>query len=99
MERASQLNNESKAMWEVAIVMSGEVVSPREGTWVGESMLKRMRSVFVKDSVIRVPIASARVPTCSVRVPGRVMGIEVSHDDIVIMEVEKKVKSGGPLDT
>ena len=54
-------HSESKAMWEVVIVMSGEVGSPREGTRVGESMLRRMRLVFVRDSVIRVPLASAGV--------------------------------------
>ena len=54
-------HSESKAMWEVAIVMSGEVGSPREGTRVGDSMLRRMRSVFVRDSVIAVPLASASV--------------------------------------
>ena len=48
-------------MWEVAIVMSGEVGSPREETWVGESMLRIMRSVFASYSVIRVPLASASV--------------------------------------
>ena len=50
--------SESKAMWEVAIVMSGEVESPREGTRVGESMFSRMRSELVRDSV---PRASASV--------------------------------------
>ena len=33
----------------------------KEGTRVGESMLSRMRSVFVRDSVILVPLASASV--------------------------------------
>ena len=33
----------------------GEVVSPREGTRVGDSMLRRIRSVFVRDSVISLP--------------------------------------------
>ena len=41
--------------------MSGEVGSPREGTRVGESMLRRIRLIFVRDSVIRVPLASAGV--------------------------------------
>ena len=54
-------HSESKAMWEVAILMSGEVGYPREVTRVGDSMLRRMRSVFVRDSVIRVPLASAGV--------------------------------------
>ena len=54
-------HSEFKAMCEVAIVMSGEVGSPREGTRVGNSMLRRMRSVFVRNSVIRVPLASASV--------------------------------------
>ena len=54
-------HSDSKAMWEEAIVISGEVGSRREGTWVGESRLRRMRCQFVKDSVIRVPLASARV--------------------------------------
>ena len=47
---------ESKAMWEEVIVRSGEVESLREGTWVGESRLRRRRSEFVRDSVIRVPL-------------------------------------------
>ena len=54
-------HSESKAMWEEAIVMSGEVGFPRERTRVGESMLRRMRLVFVWDSMIRVPLASASV--------------------------------------
>ena len=54
-------HSESKAMWEEAIVMSGGVGSPREGTWVGESRLRRWMSKFVKESVIRVPLASAIV--------------------------------------
>ena len=52
-------HSESKTMCEVAIVMSGEVVSPRVGRRVGESMLRRMKSVFVSDSVVRVPVAFA----------------------------------------
>ena len=43
-------------MWEVGIVMSGEVGSPREGTWVGESILGRMRFEYVRVSVIRLPL-------------------------------------------
>ena len=50
-------HSEIKATWEVAIVMSGEVGSPRERTRVGESMLRSLRSEFV----IRVPLASASV--------------------------------------
>ena len=46
----------SKAMPEVTIIMSVEVGSSREGTRVGE-----LRSEFVRDSVIRVPLASASV--------------------------------------
>ena len=62
--RWSELNvvrvrhSESYAKWDVAIVMSDEVGSPRKGTRVGESMLRRIRSEFVKDSVIMVPLAS-----------------------------------------
>ena len=52
---------ESKAVWKVAIIMLGEVGSPREEMRVGESMLRRMRSVFVRDSVIRVPLAYAGI--------------------------------------
>ena len=55
------LHSESKAMWEDAIVRSGEVRSLREGTRVGESRLSRRRSELVKDSVIRVPLASTSV--------------------------------------
>ena len=54
-------HSESKARWEVVIVMSGEVGSPRKGTRVGESILRRMRSEFVRDSMIRVPLASVSV--------------------------------------
>ena len=54
-------HSESKAMWEVATVMSGEVGSRRERKRVGESMLRRIRSEFVRDSVIRVPLASTSV--------------------------------------
>ena len=54
-------HSESKAMWEEAIVMSGEVWSPRDGTRVGESRLRRRRSEFVRDSVVRVTLASANV--------------------------------------
>ena len=52
-------HSESKAMWEEVILMSGEVGSPREGTRVGESRLRR--SEFLRDSVISVPLASASV--------------------------------------
>ena len=41
---------------------------------------------FVRDSVIRVDIC-LRKCTCCVRVPGRALGVEVFHDDVVIMEV------------
>ena len=54
-------HSESKAMWEVAIVMLSEVGSPRKGTRVGESMLRRMRSEFERDSVIKVSHYSASV--------------------------------------
>ena len=54
-------HSESKALWEVPIVMSGEVGSAREGMRVGDSILRRMRLVSVRDSVIRVPIVSASV--------------------------------------
>ena len=39
-------HSEFKAMSEEAIVMSGEVGSPREGTRVGESRLRRRKSEF-----------------------------------------------------
>ena len=54
-------HSESKAMWEEAIVRLGEVESLREGTRVGESRLRRRRSEFVRDSVMRVPLVSASV--------------------------------------
>ena len=54
-------HSESMARWEVAIVMSGEAGSPLEDTRVGESMLRRMRTEFLRDSVIRVPLASVSV--------------------------------------
>ena len=47
----------SKAMWQEAIVMSGEVRSLRDGTRVRDLRLKRRRSEFVRDSAIRVPFA------------------------------------------
>ena len=68
---------------------SGEVGSLREGRRVGESRLRR-RSEFEMDSVIRVPLASASVATCCLRVPGRAMSVEVSHDDDVITEVKRR---------
>ena len=49
-------HSESKAMWEEAIVMSGELGFPREGTRVGQSRLKSWRSEFLRYSVIRVPL-------------------------------------------
>ena len=48
-------------MWELAIVMSGDLGSPQEETRVAELMLRRMRSEFVKDSVISVPLVSTSV--------------------------------------
>ena len=52
---------ETNAMWGEAIVRSGEEGSPREGTRVGESMLRRRRFESVRESVIRVSLASASV--------------------------------------
>ena len=49
------------AMWEEAVVRSGEVGSLREKRWVGESRLRRSRLKFTSDSVIRVTLASASV--------------------------------------
>ena len=54
-------HSEAKAMWEEAIVMLGEVGSPRVGTRVGKSRLRRRRLEFVRDYVIRVPLAFACV--------------------------------------
>ena len=53
--------SESKVMWEEAIVRSGEVRSLREETRVEKSRLRRRRSEFVRDSVIRVPLISSVV--------------------------------------
>ena len=53
--------------------------------------LRRKRSEFVSDSVIRVPLASASVHVC-LRVPDRAIGVQVSHDNVVITKVKKKVK-------
>ena len=59
IERWSELkvvrvrHSDSKAMWEVAVVMSREVGYPRVGIRVGKSMLRRSRSEFVRDFVIR----------------------------------------------
>ena len=50
-------HSDSKAMWDEAIVRSGEVGSLRGGRWVGESRLRSMRLGFVKDSIMRVPLA------------------------------------------
>ena len=30
--------------------------------------------------------------TCCLKIPGRAMAVEVSHDDVVITEIKKKVK-------
>ena len=48
-------------MWELAIVMSGDLGSPQEETRVAELMLRRMRSEFERDSVIKVSLSSASV--------------------------------------
>ena len=46
---------------------------------------------LMRDSVISVPLASASVQcTCCLRVPGTAMGVEVSHDDVVITEVKRR---------
>ena len=52
---------EGAAMWEDAIVRLPDVESLREGRWVGESRFRSKRSEFVRDSVMRVPLASASV--------------------------------------
>ena len=54
-------HSESKVMWEEAIVRSGDVGFLRDGRRVGESRLRRRRSEFVRDSVIKVPLDSARI--------------------------------------
>ena len=54
-------HSESKAKWEEAIVRMGEVGYRRERTRGGETRLRRRRSEFVRDSVIRVPVTSAIV--------------------------------------
>ena len=54
-------HSEFKAMWEEAIVRSGELGSMQEGRRVGESRLRRKRCEFVRDSVLKVPFASACV--------------------------------------
>ena len=54
-------HSECISMWEEAIVRSGEVKFPREGRRVGESRLRSMRLVFVRDSVMMVPLASALI--------------------------------------
>ena len=80
-------HSESKAMWEVAIVMSENLGTPREGTQVGGSMLKRKRLTFARDCVIKVPLASALCQcTSCVGVPGRAMGVEVSYEAIIKVE-------------
>ena len=53
--------SEFKAMWEEAIVRPGDMGFLREGTRVEESRLWRRKLEFVKDFVIRVPLASAGV--------------------------------------
>ena len=55
--RVSQF--ESKAMWEEAIVRSGEVGSLREWKRVGESRSRRLE--FLRGSVMRVPLTFSRV--------------------------------------
>ena len=54
-------HSEFKAILEEAFVMAGEVWYPREGTREEESILRRKRSEFVRDPVIRVPLASASI--------------------------------------
>ena len=71
-------------MWEGAIVMSVEGGSPRVMTWIRELMLRRMRSEFGTPCL--------RKCTCSVKIPDMAMVVEVSHDDVVITAVKKKLK-------
>ena len=46
----------------------------------------------MKDSVISTSTPCLRKCTCCLRIPGRAIGVEVSHDDVVITKVKKKVK-------
>ena len=61
------------------------------GYGLGESKLRRRRSEFGRDSVIRVPLTSASVHIVLI-IPRRAMGVEASHDNVVITEVKKRVK-------
>ena len=54
-------HSESKAMREEAIVRSKEEGSLREDAVIGESRLMGRRLEFVRDSVMRIPFASARI--------------------------------------
>ena len=67
MEGGSELrvvrvrHSEFIAMWEEAIVRSGEIGSLREGKRLGDSRFRQRRSQFVRDYVISVLPASASV--------------------------------------
>ena len=53
-------HSESIVMWEEAIVRSEEVGFAQDGWQVGESRLRSVRLESVRDSLVRVSLASAR---------------------------------------
>ena len=82
-------HSEYIAMWKEAMVRLEQVGIPQERRRVGES---RLRSVTLKsEGFDDEGTPRLRPVTCCSRVPGGAIGVEVSHDDVVTMEVEEKV--------
>ena len=74
-----------------AILWSGGEGFPKEG--------RQIWRIQVEDCEVRVcervgfeGTPSRRLGTCCTRVPGRTMGVKVSHDDAVSKEDEERVK-------
>ena len=65
---------------------------PREGRRVGESRLRNAR--LESEGFDDEGSPSLHPFTCCSRVPCGVMVVEVSHDDVDITEVEKRMKIG-----
>ena len=80
-------HSESRALWEETIVRSG--ICERKGG-IGESKLRRIE-VGVCEGFSHYFSPCNCNCTCCLRVSGRVMGVEVSHDVAVITEVKKKL--------
>ena len=79
----------SKAMWEEAIVRSGEVESLREGTRVGESRLRRRRSEFVSHDDVITEVRKEVKVWCEI---GETAG---NREDVNVMHVDGDIVDGG----